>query len=366
MVADRVVRRRLRGAVALAVLAAGSLVGCAPDNIEFQVWDDVPYHPVAAADLVVDDWADFEDLAGDPPAVADRVLDIHWHDGDVAPVDAPVIIRIPGGAWAHHNQNTLPEYLERYIDRGWVVVTVGYTRALADQAATRWPVQGQEIDWVVRWVRANEGALGIDPAKVVLLGDSAGAHLSAQVANQRFATNTLLPAPAGGDDALSSKSSKPNALVLLSGAYDLSPTGVPRNPGIPAQEIPPYWQQQALLGCVPDAPDCAPEIADASVVHATDDQDLGNFPPTFLGHGDADTDTPLWPNAIRLGSQLCNNTFPTPGGGTHRIRLSQETVAGEDHDLADLDWAKVDYFLFRQGLHPSVPVATTTWTCNQP
>jgi len=366
MVADRVVRRRLLGAVAMAVLAAGSLVGCAPDNVEFQVYDDVPYHPMNAADLVVDDWDDFEDLVDDPPAVADRVLDIHWIDGDDPPVAAPVIIRIPGGAWVHHNQNTLPEYLERYVHRGWVVVTVGYTRADAGVPAKQWPVQGQEIDWVVRWVRANEDALGIDPTKVVLLGDSAGAHLSAQVATQRFATNPLLPAPAGGDDALSSKSSRPNALVLLSGAYDLSPTGVPQHPGFPDDDIDPFWQQQALLGCVPSALDCAPEIAAASVVHATDDQNLGNFPPTFIGHGDADTDTPLWPNAIRLGSQLCNNTYPTPGGGTHRIRLSQETVAGEDHDLANLDWAKVDYFLFRQGLLPSAPVATTTWTCNQP
>jgi acetyl esterase/lipase len=349
------------------VLAVTSLVGCAPDNIEFRRLDDVPYHPTNAANLVVGSWADLQALAGQAPAVADRVVDVHRSD-PAPPAGAPVIIRVPGGAWVHHNQNTLPEYLERYVDRGWVVVTVGYTRADAGLAAKQWPVQGHEIDWVVRWVKANATALGVSANKVVLLGDSAGAHLSAQVATGVFngGANPALPAPSGGDPALSSLSSKPNALVLLSGAYDLGPEGVPKHPGFPAQGVPPFWQQEALLGCDPSTPACAPRIAAASVVHATDDADLGNFPPTFIGHGDSDEDTPLWLNAVRLGQQLCDNTFATPGGGTHRIRLSQELVVGEDHDLATLDWAKVDYFLYRQGLLAPVPVATTTWTCNQP
>lgn len=348
----RLVRARVRALmVAVALLVGMGAVGCTPDNTEFQVLDNVPYHPVAAADLVVGSWSDLVGLAGAAPAVAERVVDVH-RSTPAPPAGAPVMVYVPGGAWQFHNQNTLPEALERYIARGWVIVTVGYTKAAA-AADTQWPVQGREIDWVVRWVRANAAALGVAADEVVLAGHSAGAHLAAQVATREFATNPALPAPAGGDPALGTLSSRPDALVLLAGAYDLSPAGVPMNPG--TAQIPAYWPQQALLGCDPGLPACAARVAEASVVHATDDADLGNLPPTFLAHGDADTDTPVWPNAIRLGSQLCDDTD---------VPLSQEQVAGEDHDLATLDYAKLDHFLHRHGLLPPVPVATTTWTCN--
>jgi acetyl esterase/lipase len=373
MVAHDVGRRRGRSPLQLlmAVVLVLPLAACFPeDNVEFRVLDDVPYHPVDPADLVVDDWSDLEDLAGDAPAVPERVVDVH-RATPAPPAGAPVMVWVPGGAWRHHNQNTLRAGLERYVQRGWVVVTVGYTRADAADPSRQWPVQGHEIDWVVRWVRANAEALGVSADKVVLGGGSAGAHLAAQVATGVFDgdANPALPAPAGGDPALSSFSSRPDALVLLAGVYDLSPTGAPYDSeGVPQLGIPPGWRQEALLGCDPSLPSCADRVADASVVHpGVRDADLGNFPPTFLAHAQYDNVVPFAPNTFWLGAQICNIDYPDPDGGTHRVVTWAEMLEDStDHQVAALDWAMVDYFLHRQGLLDPVPAVTPDWVCNQP
>ena len=86
---------------------------------------------------------------------------------------------------------------------GMVGVTMTYR--LAPQAP--WPAGAEDVAAAVRWVRAHIGEYGGDPARLFLMGHSAGAtHVSTYVAH---------PAIHGADGP------GPAGLILSSGIYDL-------------------------------------------------------------------------------------------------------------------------------------------------
>jgi acetyl esterase/lipase len=48
-----------------------------------------------------------------------------------------------------------------------------------------WPAQIHDVKAALRWMRANAGRLNIDPTKIAVSGNSAGAHLSLMLAGTR-------------------------------------------------------------------------------------------------------------------------------------------------------------------------------------
>ena len=93
---------------------------------------------------------------------------------------APVIVMVHGGAWMVGNKG-LPQVVEnkavRCVTRGAILVSVGYR--LVPQVG---PLeQAGDVAHALATVQQLAPSWGADPARVVLMGHSAGAHLVALV-----------------------------------------------------------------------------------------------------------------------------------------------------------------------------------------
>ena len=94
----------------------------------------------------------------------------------------PVIAFIHGGSWRDGD----PDYYD-FIGRslaaqGFLVVNLGYR--LGDDG--RWPAMLEDGAAGIAWVRANIADYGGDPDRIVLMGHSAGGHLTAEMMATRW------------------------------------------------------------------------------------------------------------------------------------------------------------------------------------
>jgi len=93
-----------------------------------------------------------------------------------ANANAPVIVYVHGGAWRAGSKGEASGIARHFNDLGYMVVGVAYSLS---RSADR---QADEVGAAVRWVQANIAGFGGDPARIALMGHSAGAHLSALAA----------------------------------------------------------------------------------------------------------------------------------------------------------------------------------------
>lgn len=118
-------------------------------------------------------------------------LDLFRKDGTAA---APVLVYLHGGGFVMGDKRSpggLPFYdnVGDFAARsGMVGVTVNYRLAPANP----WPAGPEDIALIVGWLQDNVAAYGGDPARIFLMGQSAGAvHVASYVGHERFH-------PAGG------------------------------------------------------------------------------------------------------------------------------------------------------------------------
>lgn len=117
---------------------------------------------------------DFADVAygGDPLQRFDVYLpEVAGRNGH-----APVLVMVHGGGWKRGDKKVgaaLQNKVPYYTRKGMVLISVNYR--LVPQAN---PVeQAQDIAKALTYIQSNARAWGVDPARVVLMGHSAGAHL---------------------------------------------------------------------------------------------------------------------------------------------------------------------------------------------
>ncbi|MEW6711230.1 MAG: alpha/beta hydrolase [Candidatus Riflebacteria bacterium] len=95
----------------------------------------------------------------------------------------PVVIFVHGGGWQIGDK-------DHHRDKGQFLVKNGFVCVIPEyRLAPKWkhPAQVQDIAAAVAWVVTNARRFGGDPEKIVLIGHSSGAHLTALVStNQRF------------------------------------------------------------------------------------------------------------------------------------------------------------------------------------
>jgi dienelactone hydrolase len=170
----------------------------------------------------------------------------------------PAVVFIHGGGWHSGKPEQFALLARRYAARGLVGISVGYR--LAKPPETTVPDCVADVKSAVRWIRKHAGELGVDPARIVVLGDSAGGHLAAATA--------LLPGfDAPGDDP--TVSARPDALVLFNPVIDTTP--------------PDGWDLKSHGEAV---------VALAKDLSPMDHVSAG-APPTLVIHGSADKVTPL-------------------------------------------------------------------------
>lgn len=120
----------------------------------------------------------YEQIAGVDPNLLS--LDVYTPAGPVPPGGRAALVWVHGGAWQAGDKanDTMATKAAWAAQHDRVLVSVNYR--LATDAPT-WPEPAQDVAAALDWVLARTDQLGIDPARVALLGHSAGAHLAAEV-----------------------------------------------------------------------------------------------------------------------------------------------------------------------------------------
>jgi acetyl esterase/lipase len=150
-----------------------------------------------------------------------RGIEYARHDGAVllgdlyAPEAAgkyPVLVAVHGGGWQQGTREIYRYWGPWLAARGYVLFAVDYR--LAKPREPSFPQAVHDVRAAVQFVKRQGEALKCDPEHVALVGDSAGAHLSALVA---LAGETPLFAADGG-----APDSRVKAVIGAYGVYDLT------------------------------------------------------------------------------------------------------------------------------------------------
>jgi acetyl esterase/lipase len=192
----------------------------------------------------------------------------------------PAVVFIHGGAFRHRTARDggtfrdFPAVLATVAARGYVVASINY-RFVGE---ARFPGPVQDVEMAIRWLRMHAADYGVDPARFVAWGSSAGGQIAAVIGTGCGVKTLEPPAPP--------KSTAPLPSVCVQGVIDwyglidlesnpaqLGKTGVP---GIHATE-------DAYLGC--EVSKCPPGLARSASPLAYID---ANDPPFLIQHGAAD------------------------------------------------------------------------------
>jgi len=84
----------------------------------------------------------------------------------------PILIGVHGGGYVAGDRSELGDAAKAAAAHGYLFLNISY-----DLGAPRWPRQLQQVEAAVDYAHAQGTAQGIDPGRVGLLGDSAGAGL---------------------------------------------------------------------------------------------------------------------------------------------------------------------------------------------
>ncbi len=177
------------------------------------------------ATVATDTYRRTEGIAYGPEAR--QQLDVYQPQGEVR--NAPVVVFFYGGSWSTGERADYRFVGEALASQGIVAVVADYRLS----PAVRYPVFVQDSARAVRWARNHAAEYGADPARLFVMGHSAGAYNAAMVAlDARW---------------LQAEGMKPSQLagwIGLAGPYDFLPIGDPQTqvafewPGTPADSQP--------------------------------------------------------------------------------------------------------------------------------
>lgn len=200
----------------------------------------------------------------------DARLDV-FHPAAALPSGAVTVVWVHGGGWVSGDKNDIAPYAQVLAAQGFTVVTVNYS--LAPGAVH--PQPARQVNRALAWLQqaGNAERLHINPQRLVLAGDSAGAQIAAQVANL-----TRVPAYAqalGITPALHAEQLA--GMLLYCGAYDLEAIRLDGPFGLFLRSV--LWSYSGRRDFMQ-----APGFRLMSMQQ----QVTGDFPPTFISAGNAD------------------------------------------------------------------------------
>jgi acetyl esterase/lipase len=97
---------------------------------------------------------------------------------------------------------------------GYVVAVADYAFASSTPGTRIWPVDFQDVQDAVRWLRENSDRYGIDPNRIAAWGESAGGNLASLLGT--------FPGDAGGSASSGKVSAQVQAVVDFYGPADLT------------------------------------------------------------------------------------------------------------------------------------------------
>ncbi len=136
-------------------------------------------------------------------------LDVYAPATPAPPGGWPVMVAIHGGGWRRFDKSGFGSRMASgFVSQGFVVVAPNYV--LSKKNAPSWPLNFEDVQAAVRWVRTNAATLGVNPNEIVASGESAGANLAALL-------GTSSPQQSGGVE-----SSAVDAVVAVSTPTELA------------------------------------------------------------------------------------------------------------------------------------------------
>lgn len=110
------------------------------------------------------------------PHGRDNLLDVYYPEGTTAPL--PTIVSIHGGGYVYGSKEVYRRYGMDMARRGFAFVNFNY------RLAPKWkfPTPLADANAVLHWVVKNAARYHLDPDRIFLVGDSAGAQMASQYA----------------------------------------------------------------------------------------------------------------------------------------------------------------------------------------
>ena len=106
----------------------------------------------------------------------DNLLDVYYPTGTEKKL--PTIVSIHGGGYVYGNKEIYRRYGMDMARRGFAFVNFNYRLA----PKWRFPTPLWDTNRVMEWICANTERYHLDPTRIILVGDSAGAQLASQYA----------------------------------------------------------------------------------------------------------------------------------------------------------------------------------------
>lgn len=128
----------------------------------------------------------------------------------------PVLVNVHGGYWRRGNRETFDHWGHHLAARGYAGFTVSYRTTKPGRKM--YPQAVHDIRAAVQFMRARARELKVDPERIALFGNSAGAHLAALVA---LAGDSEAFGGGYPGDPHASVSTKVKVLIGVYGIYDL-------------------------------------------------------------------------------------------------------------------------------------------------
>ena len=230
--------------------------------------------------------ASIDERYGDEP---DMLLDVFRPASTAAAL--PLLVWVHGGGFCGGTKDELAGYFRLIASHGYAVAAPRYSLA----PEHRYPTPPRQLMRALEFLRTDADRLGIDASRIVLGGDSAGAHMAAQLG--ALVTTPGYSGLVGIAPTIASEQLR--GLVLACGPYDLA---LAHDAGSAAghrfiRTV--LWAYSGKRRFLDD-----PAFAAWSIV----DHVTSAFPPTLLTVGNAD---PLRAHTERLAERLREHGVPT-------------------------------------------------------
>lgn len=204
---------------------------------------------------------------------SDAYLDVFRPEGTAQPL--PAIVWVHGGAFVYGDRSNVTNYLKILAAKGYAAVAVGYSLA----PGSNYPTPVLQVNRALGYLTENAERLNIDPARIVVAGDSAGAQIAGQLS--LLITSPAYAGKLGVKPAISAENLR--GAILFCGALDASRLNFEGPFGAFITTV--LWAYMGKRDFIGD-----PRLKDFSIpLNMTKD-----YPPFFISVGNGD---PLAPSS---------------------------------------------------------------------